>query len=48
MSARNGSLLARREDDLARRADDLAWSRPAPTPDSLEKLVDGVERERTT
>lgn len=41
-------LLARREDDLARRADDLAWSRPAPTPDSLEELAEGVERERTT
>ena len=41
-------LLARREDALARRADDLAWSRTAPTPDSLGALVEGVERERST
>jgi hypothetical protein len=41
-------LLARREGDLARRADDLAWSRPAPTPDSLVELVEGVEREQAT
>ena len=41
-------LLARRDDALARRADDLAWSRPAPTSDSLDELVEGVERERRT
>lgn len=39
-------LLARRGTDLAPAADDLAWSRRAPTPDSLTELVEGVERER--
>jgi hypothetical protein len=39
-------LLARRGTELAPAADDLAWSRPAPTPDSLTALVEDVERER--
>jgi hypothetical protein len=39
-------LLARRGTELAPAADDLAWSRPAPTPDSLTELVEDVERER--
>lgn len=39
-------LLARRGTELAPAADDLAWSRPAPTADSLTELVEGVERER--
>ena len=30
----------------AHTADELAWSRPAPTPDSLTELVEGVEQER--
>ena len=39
-------LLAGRGTELAPAADDLAWSRPAPTPDSLTELVEDVERER--
>jgi hypothetical protein len=39
-------LLARRGAPLAHTADELAWSRPAPTPDSLTELVEGVEQER--
>jgi hypothetical protein len=39
-------LLERRGVPLARTADDLAWSRRAPSPDSLTELVEGVEQER--
>lgn len=39
-------LLARRDERLAHTADELAWSRPAPSADSLTELVEGVERER--
>ena len=39
-------LLSRRDDPLTQTAEELAWSRPAPAPDSLTELVDGVERER--
>lgn len=38
-------LLSRRDRSLAHAADDLAWSRPAPSPESLTELVDGIEHE---
>lgn len=41
-------LLARRDERLAHTADELAWSRPAPSSDSLTELVEDVERERSS
>jgi hypothetical protein len=39
-------LLSARADSRSRRADDLAWSRPAPTGESLDELVDSLERKQ--